>query len=148
VEDEWRQLREDRETLRKIFPRPNVKIYLPCNLNRFIKNAQKIFHVDLRHPVDLVNISNNQKIKIFLLQNPVRVIEGVRELSKKLVIVSGEDPLSKQAQQNATILMNILLRSTLCSKKMATQHKLNAEAFEWLLGEIETRFLTVILKQY
>ena len=70
MEDEWRQLREDRETLRKIFPRPNVKIYLPCNLNRFIKNAQKIFHVDLRHPVDLVNISNNQKNQNFSIAEP------------------------------------------------------------------------------
>jgi DNA-directed RNA polymerase II subunit RPB1 len=107
-----------------------VKIYLPCNLNRFIKNAQKIFHVDLRVPVDL---------------SPVKVIEDVRELSKKLIIVSGEDSISKQAQENATILMNILLRSTLCSKKMARQHKLNEEAFEWLLGEIETRFCNVYI---
>ena len=36
--------------------------------------------------------------------------------------------------------MNILLRSVLCSKQMAVTHKLNTEAFEWLLGEIDTRF--------
>uniref|UniRef100_A0A1I7X5I4 Long-chain-fatty-acid--CoA ligase n=1 Tax=Heterorhabditis bacteriophora TaxID=37862 RepID=A0A1I7X5I4_HETBA len=40
--------------------------------------------------------------------------------------------------------MNILIRSTLCSKKMASTHKLNAEAFEWLLGEVETRFQQAI----
>uniref|UniRef100_A0A915MZC3 DNA-directed RNA polymerase n=1 Tax=Meloidogyne javanica TaxID=6303 RepID=A0A915MZC3_MELJA len=131
VEDEWRQLQVDRQTLRQIFPRPSVKIYLPCNLNRFIKNAQKVFHVNLRQPVDL---------------SPIKVIEGVRDLSKKLVIVSGEDSISKQAQENATILMNILLRSMLCSLKMAKQHKLNEEAFEWLLGEIETRFCTAIVQ--
>lgn len=80
------------------------------------------------------------------LQSPIKVIEGVRDLSKKLVIVSGEDSISKQAQENATILMNILLRSMLCSLKMAKQHKLNEEAFEWLLGEIETRFCTAIVQ--
>lgn len=65
---------------------------------------------------------------------------GVRELSKKLVIVKGNDRISKQAQYNATLLFNCLLRSTLCSKRVSEEHKLNNEAFEWLLGEIETRF--------
>lgn len=65
---------------------------------------------------------------------------GVRELSKKLVIVQGEDHISKQAQFNATLLFNILLRSTLCSKRVAEEFHLSSEAFEWLLGEIETRF--------
>ena len=65
---------------------------------------------------------------------------GVRELSKKLVIVNGEDPLSKQAQENATLLFNIHLRSTLCSKRMTEEFRLSTEAYDWLLGEIETRF--------
>ncbi|KAI3422210.1 meiosis-specific APC/C activator protein ama1 [Globodera pallida] len=131
VETEWRRLEQDRRTLREIFPRPSTKVYLPCNLNRLIKNAQKIFHVCMQKPVDL---------------SPVRVIEGVSELTKKLVIVSGEDSISLQAQENATLLMNILLRSTLCAKQMAKHHKLNLEAFEWLLGEIETRFDQAIVQ--
>ena len=65
---------------------------------------------------------------------------GVSELSKKLVIVPGEDAISKQAQTNATFLFNTLLRSVLCSKQVSEQHKLSAEAFEWVLGEVETRF--------
>lgn len=64
----------------------------------------------------------------------------MRELSKKLIIVHGEDHISKQAQFNATLLFNILLRSTLCSKRVAEEFHLSSEAFEWLLGEIETRF--------
>ena len=43
------------------------------------------------------------------------VITRVKELSKKLVIVSGSDRLSKEAQRNATMLFNIHLRSTFCS---------------------------------
>lgn len=65
---------------------------------------------------------------------------GVQELSKKLVIVNGDDPLSKQAQQNATLLLNIHLRATLCSRRMTEEFRLSSEAFEWLLGEIETKF--------
>ena len=64
----------------------------------------------------------------------------MRSLSKKLVIVKGDDELSKQAQLNATLLFNILLRSTLCSKRMAEEHKLSVEAFEWIIGEIEAKF--------
>jgi len=65
---------------------------------------------------------------------------GVQELSKKLIIVHGDDEISKQAQFNATLLFNILLRSVLCSKRVTEEHKLSTEAFEWVLGEIETRF--------
>lgn len=122
---EWRQLEEDRRVLRKIFPRPGQKIHLPCNLKRLIWNAQKIFRVDLHHQTDL---------------SPIKVIEGVRETCRKLIIMSGEDRISKEAQYNATLLMNILVRSVLAAKQVAKYHKLNIEAFEWLLGEIETRF--------
>ena len=65
---------------------------------------------------------------------------GVRDLKKKLVIVKGEDAISRQAQDNATYLMNCLIRSTLSSTRVAQEHKLSPESFEWLLGEIETRF--------
>ena len=68
------------------------------------------------------------------------MVEDVRSLSKKLVIVKGDDELSRQAQLNATLLFNILLRSTLCSKRMSEEHKLSIEAFEWIIGEIEARF--------
>ena len=54
--------------------------------------------------------------------------------------MNGEDLLSKQAQQNATLLFNIHLRSTLCSRRMTEEFRLSTEAFEWLLGEIEAKF--------
>ncbi|VDM61987.1 unnamed protein product, partial [Angiostrongylus costaricensis] len=129
LEAEFQQLEEDRLLLRKIFPTGDAKIVLPCNLQRLIWNAQKIFHVETRKVSNL---------------SPLHVVDGVRKLSKRLIIVSGEDKISKQAQYNATLLMNILIRSTLCSKKMASTHKLNMEAFDWLIGEIETRFQQAI----
>ena len=61
-------------------------------------------------------------------------------MSKKLVIVHGDDHISRQAQFNATLLFNILMRSTLCSKRVTEELHLSSEAFEWVLGEIETRF--------
>lgn len=74
-------------------------------------------------------------------------IAGVKELSRKLVIVNGEDPLSRQAQENATLLFNIHLRSTLCSRRMVEEFRLSGEAFDWLLGEIESKFNQAIVSQ-
>ena len=56
------------------------------------------------------------------------------------MVVKGDDPISKQAQTNATLLFNILLRSTLCSKRVLEEFHLSSEAFDWIIGEIETRF--------
>uniref|UniRef100_H2Z9D8 DNA-directed RNA polymerase subunit n=1 Tax=Ciona savignyi TaxID=51511 RepID=H2Z9D8_CIOSA len=125
LDGEFDQLQQDRENIRAIFPTGDSKVVLPVNLGRLIWNAQKIFHIDLRGPANL---------------NPLRVIEGVRDLSKKLVIVCGEDRLSKEAQSNATLLFNVHLRSTLCSRRVADEFRLSAEAFEWILGEVETKF--------
>ncbi|KAF6715871.1 DNA-directed RNA polymerase II subunit RPB1 [Oryzias melastigma] len=125
LEKEFDKMKEDREILRAIFPTGDSKVVLPCNLARMIWNAQKIFRINPRTPTDL---------------NPLRVVEGVQELSKKLIIVNGDDPLSRQAQENATLLFNIHLRSTLCSKRMTEEFRLSTEAFDWLLGEIETKF--------
>lgn len=125
LEKEWERLQRDRQTLREIFPTDDSRIVLPCNLQRMIWNAQKIFHVNLRGQTDL---------------SPIRVIEGVEDLIKKLIIVPGEDRLSIQANDNATLLFRALIRSTLCTKKVAEEYRLSSEAFEWLIGEIETRF--------
>ncbi|CAG2171630.1 unnamed protein product, partial [Oppiella nova] len=125
LEQEWDRLKADREILRTIFQTGDSKVVLPCNLNRMIWNAQKIFHVNLRGQTDL---------------SPLKVIDGVEALVKRLTIVPGEDRLSVQANQNATLLFRALLRSTLCTRKITEQDRLSSEAFDWLIGEIETRF--------
>ena len=94
-------------------------------MSRLIWNAQKIFHLNKRGVSDL---------------NPLEVIKGVRHLAEKLKIVDGDDVISKQANENALLLFKCLLRSTFCSRKVAEDHRLSKEAFEWILGEVETRF--------
>jgi DNA-directed RNA polymerase II subunit RPB1 len=125
VEKEWDMLNADRSNMRQIFPTGESNVVLPCNLKRMIWNVQKIFHIDKRAPVDL---------------NPTKVIEGVENLLKKCVIVAGDDKLSTQANDNATLLFRCMVRSTLCTRKVAEEFRLSSEAFEWLIGEIETRF--------
>ncbi|PSN34781.1 DNA-directed RNA polymerase II subunit RPB1 [Blattella germanica] len=125
LEREWEQLVKDREALRQIFPSGESKVVLPCNLQRMIWNVQKIFHINKRAPTDL---------------SPLRVIKGVSDLLRKCIIVAGDDHLSKQANENATLLFQCLVRSTLCTKCVSEEFRLSSVAFEWLIGEIETRF--------
>lgn len=125
LESEWDQLCKDREALRQIFPGGESKVVLPCNLQRMIWNVQKIFRINKRMPTDL---------------SPIKVIQGVRDLLQKCIIVAGNDRLSKQANENATLLFQCLVRSTLCTKYVSEDFRLSTEAFEWLIGEIETRF--------
>ncbi|KAF5198458.1 DNA-directed RNA polymerase subunit beta' [Thalictrum thalictroides] len=99
---------------------------LPVNLKRLIWNAQKTFKVDLRSPSDM---------------HPREIVDAVGELQERLKVVPGDDCLSLEAQKNATLFFNILLRSTFASKKVLSEYRLTREAFHWVIGEIETRFL-------
>ena len=75
--------------------------------------------------------------------SPLEVVQKVQALSEKLIVVVGDDLLSIEAQRNATILFMSLLRSTLSSKRALSEFKLKPEAFDWLIGEIETKFNSV-----
>ncbi|CAH7669886.1 DNA-directed RNA polymerase II subunit RPB1 [Phakopsora pachyrhizi] len=126
LDAEWNQLCEDRETLRKfIFPDGSGRKPLPVNIRRIIQNAQQIFHIDFRKPSDLP---------------PNEIIQMVKELCDRLVVVRGNDSLSRAAQDNATLLFRILLRSNFASRRVLEEFHLNREAFVWVLGEIEARF--------
>mmetsp|Transcript_4461 Transcript_4461/g.6549 ORF Transcript_4461/g.6549 Transcript_4461/m.6549 type:complete len:1672 (+) Transcript_4461:139-5154(+) len=125
LEAEYQQLLRDRELLRdSIFSNPTIKkLCQPVNIKRLLLNASKKY-------------LNRGKSDL----DPIVIIQKVEELSKKLVVISGDDYLAREAQQNATILVNILIRFNLASKVVITKHKLNANGFEWILGEIETTF--------
>ena len=129
IDEEYDQLWKDRETARTIFPDGRSKVFLPCNMNRMIWNAQKIFNLNKLTRSDIT---------------PSEIVESVRELSKKLIIVSGEDRLSLEAQHNATMLFNVHLRSTMCTKRVIEEYFLTSEAFQWVLGEIESKFNAAI----
>ena len=67
----------------------------------------------------------------------------VRETLEKLVVVGGPDPLSQEAQRNATMLFKIHLRATMAIKRVLNEHRLSQDAFDWVLGEVEERFMKV-----
>ncbi len=125
LEAEWVQLVSDRKVLRTIIRKPEDQVVLPCNIARLIWNAQKLFELDPLSKTDI---------------HPRLVVERVRETCKSLVVVPGEDALSKEANSNAVLLMSSLIRSTLCCKKVIQEHRLNLAALDWILGEVRNRF--------
>ncbi|CAH9133480.1 unnamed protein product [Cuscuta epithymum] len=99
---------------------------LPVNIQRLVLNAQKTFRIDFRRPSDM---------------HPMEIVEAVDKLQERLKVVHGDDYLSIEAQKNATLFFNILLRSVLASKRVLKEYRLTREAFDWVIGEIESRFL-------
>lgn len=138
ISEEYEKLKQDQEELRAITKArepasariADKSMPLPVNLARFILNVKKRFNVNENAPSDL---------------RPDEIIKRVRELEKKLLVVGGSDDLSKEAQDNATALFFIHLRSSLASKVVLKEHRLNKQAFDALLKEIEARFLASLV---
>ncbi|KAK3694861.1 hypothetical protein B0T22DRAFT_84642 [Podospora appendiculata] len=127
LDAEYDQLLSDRKLVRYINERKkgDDSMQLPLNIERIINSAKKLFKVDENQRSDLT---------------PKDVIPAVQALLSRMIVVRGEDPLSKEADYNATILFKILLRSRLAFKRLAVQQKLNKLAFEHVLGEVENRW--------
>ena len=124
--EELRQLEEDRLSQRgRVLLTGDDGVYLPVNVKRLIWNAQKRFRVDE---------SAKQALDVGF------IIDSIRALGERLSVVKGTDRISREAQENATMLFKILLRSTFASKRVLKEHRLTRDAFEWLIGEIEGRF--------
>ncbi|KAL0955363.1 hypothetical protein HGRIS_001611 [Hohenbuehelia grisea] len=128
LDEEFDQLVKDRQLLRTfVFPRsdPGAPHYLPVNLQRIVQNAVQIFHIDRRKPSDL---------------DPSYIIDEVRKLGKRLIVVRGDDSLSPEAQENATLMFQMHLRATFASRKVLERYHLSREALDWVLGEVESKF--------
>eukprot|EP00873_Tetraselmis_striata_P038203 jgi/Tetstr1/458467/TSEL_004322.t2 len=132
IDSEYETLKEELRRMRTaLIPSGDDSVFLPVNLTRLIWNAQMMF-----------GIWKSKDACSGL--SPLHVIEKVQELTKKLVVVDGEHPLSVEAQRNATFTFFHMLRSTLHSKRVLREYRLTQEAFDWVLGEIETKFLQTV----
>jgi DNA-directed RNA polymerase II subunit RPB1 len=129
LDAEYKQLEEDQRVLqREVMQNGEAGCNLPVNLRRLIENAQRKHDLKAHRsgPTGL---------------NPLEVVRRVRELCTKLRVVEGSDALSQEAQRNATLMFMSLLRSTLASKRVLAEWRLDASAFEWLIDEIDQRFM-------
>jgi len=104
-----------------VFPQQDSSAphYLPVNLHRIVENAKQIFHIDARKPSDL---------------DPAYIIDAPKALLERLIAVRGDDPLSFEAQQNATLAFRMHLQATFSTRRVLERHHLNHEAFDWVPG--------------
>lgn len=132
LDEEWEALKEDRKMLRWVnFKRKDEEMMqLPLNVIRIMDSAKRLFKVDDTQRSDL---------------HPSEVILQVRQLLDRLMIVRGSDPISEEAQLNATLLIKAQLRSRLAFKRVAMQLRLNKLAFAHILGELESRFTRALV---
>eukprot|EP00529_Nitzschia_sp_RCC80_P002549 CAMPEP_0113469714 /NCGR_PEP_ID=MMETSP0014_2-20120614/16047_1 /TAXON_ID=2857 /ORGANISM="Nitzschia sp." /LENGTH=1732 /DNA_ID=CAMNT_0000362211 /DNA_START=924 /DNA_END=6122 /DNA_ORIENTATION=+ /assembly_acc=CAM_ASM_000159 len=131
LDAELNALREDQAALRVIMANREAgresdeSSYAPGNIRRVIHNALHQFKIDRNNVSDL---------------NPKTIIQKVEETINRLTVVLGDDPLSVEAQSNATTLYRILVRSMLASKRVLKEFRLSEDSLMWVLGEVEARF--------
>jgi len=130
IREEYEALEEDRKVLTHPrtgpFPKGKAEPPVGVNLDRLIKIAQSTYKLELNKCSTL---------------SPLDIIEKVRALLKRLEVVKGKDRLSVEAQENATLNFFALVRSALASKRVLMEHRLSSQAFDWILGEVQERFL-------
>ncbi|KAK9472205.1 DNA-directed RNA polymerase II subunit RPB1 [Dipodascopsis tothii] len=125
LDEEYRQLCEDRDFLRSVFKNGEDAWPMPVNIQRIINNAQQVFHLDKQKASDLT---------------PVEIVEKVRELGSRFLVVRGDNEVVREVQKNATMLFQAFVRSRLACKRVLAEYRLNRIAFEWVLGQIESDF--------
>jgi DNA-directed RNA polymerase II subunit RPB1 len=128
LDEEFEQIRIDRAYLRTtIGDDDSQQFQLPLNIQRMIESAQMRFNIKPQN--DRSNLE------------PIQTITQVRELLDRLVVIRGTDEISKEAQASATYLFKSHLRSRLAFKRLVVEYRLNKKALDYVLGELEERFL-------
>lgn len=132
LDSEYDQLLVDRKLVREINARKKDEemMQLPLNVIRIIDTAKKLFKLDDTQRSDLT---------------PKDVIPAVKGLIERMSVVRGPDPISKEADFNATILIKAQIRSRLAFKRLAVQQRLNKLAFEHIVGELESRWVRAMV---
>ena len=124
-DQEYEQLQADRDFLRSMGVGTEDQMQLPLNIFRILNQAQKTFKIPKGSSTDL---------------DPAYAIPKVRSLLERLVVVRGDDAISCEAQNNATLLLKAQLRSYLAFKRLVVEFSLNRLAFDHVIGAVETRF--------
>lgn len=102
-------------------------------------------------PVNLERLLWNTKLELDITNqsvsdlDPVQVYRDVTELLQRLIVVPGKDELSRKAQDDATTLFQILVRSTLASKLVVKEHRLSKVAWNTIIDKIEIQFNRAIV---
>jgi len=129
---EFQKIQQDRQLLRNvIFPRNDSNRWpLPINIQRLLSNTIKTYNINQLAPTDL---------------RPDQVVNEVTALCSRLSVIAGNDVISKEAQANATLLLQIHLRASLASKRVIKEYRLDSASLKYVIGEVESRFQQAIV---
>lgn len=77
--------------------------------------------------------------------NPIYVVEQVKKLAEQLTIFPGRNPVKvdkyiQEANANATKLAKIYIRQVLSAKRLILEENFTSSSFDWLIGEVKSRF--------
>ncbi|KAH7156234.1 hypothetical protein EDB81DRAFT_646766 [Dactylonectria macrodidyma] len=127
LDSEWDALLNDRRVVRGVNKSKMTEemMQLPLHIGRVIESAKRVF-----------NVKANDRSNL----RPSDVIVSIQEMLNKMKIVRGTDPISLEADANATILWKALVRSRLSFKEIVKDHRLNKLAFDHILGELLNRW--------
>ncbi|KAI0598996.1 DNA-directed RNA polymerase II subunit RPB1 [Biscogniauxia sp. FL1348] len=128
LDAEYEALVKDRNFLRNLkigAEKLETGFQLPLNIGRIIETSKRQLQVDDAKRSDL---------------KPQDVIPVVKKLLEEMVVVPGSDPVSKEADESASLLFKALLRSRLAFKRLAVFHRLNKMAFECVIGDLASRW--------
>ncbi|KAL8303907.1 hypothetical protein RB597_004716 [Gaeumannomyces tritici] len=127
LDAEYEAVLEDRKIVRRINykKKDDNDMQLPLNVNRVIENSKKLFRLDSAQRSDL---------------RPQDVIPAVQGFLSRMVVVRGDDEISKEADYNSSILFKAQLRSRLSFKRLAVRERLSKIAFDHVVGEMESRW--------
>jgi DNA-directed RNA polymerase II subunit RPB1 len=145
LQDEYEEILRDRDVLREVAINGEAKRPLPVNLDRLIWNAKQNEKITAQSVSDLSPEKILKLVKLLLGRTKVfDVADGGNE-EDGLDPIDDEKPnvgdaISREAQDNATLLFSIHIRATLACKKLICEHRLSHRAFMWLLNEIEQQF--------
>ena len=128
LDTEYERLSTARRAVRQIMlsrGKDETMMQLPLNIIRLIDSTISFFKVDPTKRSDM---------------KPSDVIPAVDAFMRRMVVVPGQDPISKEADESATILFKAHLRSRLAFRRLAVQLRLPRIAFDHILGELENRW--------
>ena len=80
---------------------------------------------------------------------PDKVVKKLNTMLNELSVLPGSKTMSNKfvedADVNARMLLNIYMRYNLCSNKVILKDRLSSTSFDWVLGEIRSRFESSIV---
>jgi len=120
---------------------PDDKLFLPCNIRRLIVNAMNQFNIISDETV---------KPKTKSQLNPLNIVNAVNSLIEKLPKLFAnqlnENLKLSEIYYYAVRNMRALIRANLGSKRVIVEYKLNQAAFDYIINEIERKFLDAIVQ--